>query len=193
MLSVGGSVGGVVWRSVLPVAATCFLVAACSGGRGSWFVPMSPKLRVNVAAGCPSSDAAVADVVNTFSGPPLVAANPVNGLICRYGARPGSGLPDSGLLVRSKVLDHDQATQLDDVIRQLNLAKPSGVFHCPADVGFATIIGFSYPGRSDVGLWYQASGCRTLDNGRLGAFQGANPSFGAFESLIDGLLPPVTI
>jgi len=193
MFSDGGSVGAVAWRSVLPVAAACFLVGACSGGQGSWFMPGTPKLRVNVAAGCPPSDTAVADVVNTFSGPLLVPANPVKGLICRYGARAGSGLPHSGLLVGSKVLDHDQATQLDNVIRQLDLAKPSGVFHCPADVGFAAVIGFSYPGRSDVGLWYQASGCQTLDNGRLGAFQGANPSFGAFQSVIDGLLPPITI
>ena len=178
---------------MLPVAATSFLVAACSGGQGSWFVPMSPKARVSGAAGCPTSDTAVADVVNTFVGTRLVPANPVKGLICQYGARAGSGLPNSGLLVRSKVLDHDQATRLDDVIRRVDLARPSGVFHCPSDVGSVTIIGLSYPGRPDVGLWYEASGCRTLDNGRLGAFQGANPSFGDFQSVIDGLLPSATI
>ena len=189
----GDSVGRVTRRSILALAvASCLtILAACSGSdAGTWFVPKTPKLDVSVSAGCPRYDTAVADVVNTFRGPPLAPPNPASGMICRYSGRLGSGQPRSGLLLRPTVLDHDQATRLDVVIRQLNLTKPSGVFHCPSDVGIATVIGFSYPDRADVGLWYQTSGCQAIDNGRLGAFQGANPSFGAFQSVIDLLSPP---
>ncbi len=84
------------------------------------------------------------------------------------------------------------AGRLANAIRQINLAKPSGRFNCAGDVGEATMIGLSYPRRSDVGLWYQSSGCQTLDNGRIGAFQGANPSFyTGFETTVDQLVPPV--
>jgi len=64
-----------------------------------------------------------------------------------------------------------------------------GTFHCPASVGTVALIGFSYASRPDVALWYSASGCQTLDNGRLGSFQGANPSFGEFEEAMNQLAP----
>lgn len=154
--------------------------------------PQEPKLSVRVETGCPTSDSNVADVVNTFPGPPLVPPDPTAGLICRYGPRLGSGLPDSGRLVRSKLLGPDLAKQLVGAIRRVNLAKPSGELLCPSEEGYVTIIGFSYQGRRDVGLWYQSTGCQTLDNGKLGAFQGSNPSFGDFQSVIEALLPRVT-
>ena len=76
-------------------------------------------------------------------------------------------------------------------VRALSLKKPTEVFHCPADFGTIAVIGVSYPGRSDVGLWYAASGCQSLDNGRIGSFQGGNPSFyNGFENAIDKLSPP---
>jgi hypothetical protein len=93
--------------------------------------------------------------------------------------------------VSSTRLGDAQAQQLADVIRQIDLAAPSGTFFCPADFGAVAIIGFSYPDGVDTGLWYRTSGCQTLDNGRIGAFQGGNPSFyNAFESVIDRLSPP---
>src|SRR5579871_1549828 len=148
-------------------------VAACAGtAPGTWFTPEGPALRVKVAAGCPPTDAGVADVVNTFRGPPLAPAGPVAGIICQYGPRNGSGLPGSTLLLHSRTLNAAEAGQLVTVIRRMDLRRAHGVFHCPADIGLATVIGLSYPGRVDVGLWHKASGCQTLDNGRLGAFQG---------------------
>jgi hypothetical protein len=54
------------------------------------------------------------------------------------------------------------------------------------------VIGFSFPGRPDVGLWYDASGCQTLDNGRIGSFEGGNPSFyDGFLNVVDRLSPPL--
>jgi hypothetical protein len=85
------------------------------------------------------------------------------------------------------------AQALAAAVRRLDLSRPVGVFHCPAAFGTVAVIGLSYPGRPDVGLWYAASGCQTLDNGHLGSFQGGNPSFyNDFQKLIDKLSPPVS-
>lgn len=170
--------------------------STATDGTGTWFKPSSPKLSVSVAAGCPGSDASYADVVNTFPGNPLVPADPSAGLICRYG--PGVGLElngsGRGLLESSTCLDRAQAQQLASVIRQIDLTAASGSFSCPSDEGEVAVIGLSYPDRSDVALWYRTGGCQTLDNGRIGAFEGANPSFyNAFESVVDRLSPPVDI
>jgi hypothetical protein len=157
-----------------------------------WHVSRAPKLRVDVAAGCPASVAAYHDVVNTFPGPPLVPAGPKAGLVCRYG--PSTTKPGPARLERVTRLDQAQANALDSAVRRLSLAPPTGTMNCPADFGVIAIIGLSFPGRTDVGLWYNASGCQTLDNGRIGSFAGGNPSFyNGFLSAIDRLSPPVVI
>lgn len=182
--------------AILVIAAGAGTAAAvmATGGpaAGTWFIPSSPKLEVSVRAGCPASIGGYRDVVNTFRGPPVVPADPTVGLICRYG--PGVGLgPDGGgrgLLMNSTRLEEAQARQLASVIRDINLAAPSGTVACPADFGSVALLGFRYAGRPDVGLWWTTSGCETLDNGRIGAWEVGNPSFyNAFEGAIDGLSP----
>jgi hypothetical protein len=86
-------------------------------------------------------------------------------------------------------LDSQEAGVLATAVRKLSLRPPTGTFSCPASVGKVGLIGLSYASRPDVALWYSASGCQALDNGRLGSFQGANPSFGGFEEEIDKLAP----
>jgi hypothetical protein len=125
--------------------------------------------------------------VNAFPGPPLVPpAAPVSGLVCWYDR---SNVPDPGFLGRQVRLSSQQAGVLATAVRTLSLRPPTGNFSCPVDVGTVALIGFSYASRPDVALWYSASGCQTLDNGRLGSFQGANPSFGGFEEAMDKLAP----
>jgi hypothetical protein len=168
--------------------------AGDANGAGTWFQPSSPKLDVNVAKGCPSSLASFQDVVNTFPGPPLVPAEPRAGLICRYGPIYGVGPTPASqrLLATSKRLDEAQAQALATVIRALTLTVSVGAASCPADFGEVAVIGFEYPGKADVGLWYRTTGCQTLDNGRIGAFEEGNPSFyNGFVNLIDRLSPPV--
>jgi hypothetical protein len=180
---------------VVAGVVTAVVSRAGSGtGAGTWFTPGHPQLQVSVAPGCRASVAGYADVVNTFAGPPLVPARPSAGLICQYGQELGSGLPSSADLVLSTSLDRSQAQQLAAVIRRIDLAASSGTVSCPAEfVGAVTLIGVSYPGRADVGLWFATSGCQTLDNGRIGAWEEGNPSFyQAFETAIDRLSPPAT-
>jgi hypothetical protein len=40
-----------------------------------------------------------------------------------------------------------------------------------------------------VDLWFSDSGCETLDNGRIRAYESGNPSFGAFVMLVSELAP----
>ena len=174
----------------LAVGAVAARPPSASAAAPVWHVSRVPKLRVDMASGCPASVAAYQDVVNTFPGPPLVPANPKMGLICRYG--PSTGTPGPARLERQTRLDQTQAGLLAGAVRQLSLAPPAGISHCPADFGLVAVIGFSFPGRPAVGLWYHASGCQTLDNGRIGSFEGGNPSFySRFLSVVDRLSPPV--
>jgi hypothetical protein len=153
----------------------------------------SPKLSISVAAGCPASIAGYRDVVNNFAGPPLVPAGPNAGVVCRYHATGGIPSSHAGQLADQTRLDSAKAQELAGAIRSLDLRAPTGTTACPADIGTIALIGLLYPAHADVGLWYAASGCQTLDNGRIGAFQGGNPSFyEGFQGTIDRLAPPVT-
>lgn len=153
-----------------------------------WHLSRSPKLSLHVSSGCPASLAHYEDVVITFPGPPLVPqAAPVSGLVCWYN---GSNLPDLGSLVRQVRLSSREAAVLANSVMKLSLRPPRGNSSCAGDVGTVALIGFSYASRADVALWYSASGCQALDNGRLGSFQGANPSFsGDFEGAMTKLAP----
>jgi hypothetical protein len=156
-------------------------MSSTSSSPDIWHVSRAPKLLVSVGAGCSESITQYRDVVNTFPGPPLVPPDPTSGLICFY---------SQDLLTHQTHLDVAQAITLVRAIRALDLSKPSGVFHCPNDTGAVDVIGFSYSRRVDVGLWYAASGCQSVDNGRLGSFQGGNPSFFVgFEGAFNGMLP----
>jgi hypothetical protein len=156
-------------------------------GSSIWHVSRSPKLRVDVATGCPRSLRTDQDVVNTFPGPPLVPPNPTGGLICRY-----HGLPSAGALGRQTRLNAAEAKPLAQVVRKLDLKPPPELVSCPMDSRSFAVVGFSYHGRPDVGLWYWTSGCQSLDNGRIGAAEIANPSFyTGFEDAINKLSPPL--
>jgi hypothetical protein len=152
-----------------------------------WQLSRSPKLSLHVSAGCPGSLARYEDVVDTFLGPPLVPqAAPVSGLVCWYN---GSNISDPGSRGRQVRLSSQEAGVLATAVRKLSLRPPTGTFNCPAAVGTVALIGFSYASRPDVALWYSASGCQALDNGRLGSFGGANPSFDNVEEAMNKLAP----
>jgi hypothetical protein len=170
-----------------PISAAAVPAVVRSANAGVWHVSRSPKLRVKVAAGCPRTVPTDQDVVNTFPGPPLVPASPTAGLVCRY-----YGSPRSGQLGRQTHLDAAQARLLVTVVRKLDLAPPVSGAHCPMDNRAFAVVGLSYHGRADVGLWYSTSGCQTLDNGVIGAAEVGNPGFYVgFEGVIDKLSAPL--
>jgi hypothetical protein len=96
-----------------------------------------------------------------------------------------------GQLARQARLNGHRADALVAAVRKLDLKAPAGTaFQCPTDLGLVAIIGMSYPGRPDVGLWYAASGCQSVDNGRIGSFGDGNATFDEFAHAIDELSPP---
>jgi hypothetical protein len=166
--------GGVVPS---PSAATRSVVAQAAAHR----------VAVTVAGGCPETLGHAGDVANDPAELRhhllLVGPHPSAGLVCEYRDRQHGGQA-STQLTRSVPLDAGRAARLTSVIARVALARPRGAFHCPAAMfGTDTVIAFTYPGRRTVDLWYYTSGCRTLDNGYVRAYQAGNRSFyAAFES-----------
>ena len=168
-------------------------VGTASGAETS-FVAGHPQLRVTVSGGCPASVATYRDVANP-AGPfrRLVWVGPRAGLVCRYGPRPLAP-PVNGestsALYRATSLSRGDARRLAGVIARLSLKAPPGLMSCPADFGSVTIIAFSYRHRPDVDLWYDDSGCESLDNGHVRSSEPNNRLFYAgFEPLIGALSP----
>jgi hypothetical protein len=76
-------------------------------------------------------------------------------------------------------LDAKQAATLATVVNQISLAPAKGTFNCGAAImSRISVLAFSYtePDRT-VDLWFSPTGCGTLDNGDVLAFEGANASF----------------
>jgi hypothetical protein len=114
-------------------------------------------------------------------------------LICRYGPRPLSNGPVeiAPTLYRTTVVHHSSAVHLAQVISRIRDISPPQYPHCPAAFGSVTIIVLRYGSGADADLWYSDTGCETLDNGTIGAWETGNPSFfDGFIPVIDRLSPP---
>lgn len=82
-------------------------------------------------------------------------------------------------LTSSVPLNAKQAAALATAINHISLAPAKGTFSCgAAAMSRTSVLAFSYaePSRT-VDLWYDPTGCGTLDNGDVLAFEGANASF----------------
>ena len=127
----------------------------------------------------------------------LVPLHPIAGLICRYGPLPESpaGQPTGpaavpGALYRQTRLGQSDSDPLASTIDRVSLSPPAGPSGCPADFGSASIIAFSYSNQADADLWWFTSGCQSLDNGQIGAFEVGNPAFySVFEPAAEALSP----
>jgi hypothetical protein len=173
----------------------CLGVCALASCASSPWKPAThgPRIRVLVSLGCPSTLDGNQGVSNSGAdlADSLLPANPLSGLICRYGPVYGPGPAASKeQIYRHAVLGPFAAGTLESAIDAISTAPPQGTSHCSADSGSHTILAFAYASRPDVDLWYADSGCRMLDNGLIGAFEGGNPSFyGAFEPRLEELCP----
>lgn len=117
-------------------------------------------------------------------------AMPSRGLVCEYTAAATAQPPVEPRLARSIAIGVAGATRLASVINRISTQPPQGEFACPnGQFGAVAVLAFDYADRT-VDLWYKWSGCQTLDNGYVVAFQGANPSFySGFQSVFDDLAP----
>lgn len=106
----------------------------------------------------------------------------ISARVCRYGERDGSGP-----LVRlsAKVLSGGTALEFQGAIGSLKTAKPIGVYACPAAFRSVTLLAFGYAARPTVDLWYNDTGCQTLDNGYVKAWSVVNfVAFAHFAELV---------
>lgn len=174
----------------------CALICAqCGPSSGPWQITLrQPQISVTVTQGCPASVRGFRDVHNdSVSSQMLMPQTPQGALICRYGPRPFlTGPSEVGPgLYRTTVLGRSSAIHLANVISAINDVLPPTNPHCPAAFGSVTIIAFHYSSKPDVDLWYSDTGCQTLDNGTIGAWETGNASFfNGFIPVIDQLSPP---
>ncbi|MFE4949727.1 hypothetical protein ACFQ9V_06415 [Leifsonia sp. NPDC056665] len=82
-------------------------------------------------------------------------------------------------------LDASKARRIAATLQRLSVAQPTGTVNCPDDTGAFAILAFSYPHHSDVSLWWNTTGCQSIDNGRIGASQIASRSFSDFQNTFD--------
>jgi hypothetical protein len=181
-------------KTTLALLAGCALSVAASGCAGTWLVGgVSSPIRLLVSHPCPLTLGATDGVSNPGIGNELVAPNPTSGLICRY-APPSPYNEDfdldPGSLYDQVWLTPSQAVHLAAVIGTISTAAPMGTTACPDDVDSTSVIVFAYAHAPDIDLWFHDTGCRTLDNGKVKAFEPGNPSFyGPFESLFQEFAP----
>jgi hypothetical protein len=129
------------------------------------------------------------DVNNSGTGlrEQLLPPGALFGRICRYGERGGSG---PFVLLRAKALSGRAVLDFQRVIDLLKTGKSTGIYACPAALRSVTLLAFGYAHRPAVDLWYNDTGCRTLDNGYVKASDVVNVvDFTRFANLVSNLAP----
>jgi hypothetical protein len=141
-------------------------------GQAMWIDPRplrddktGPRLRVDVASGCPQNDHWIAGVTNTgadLDQALLPMAVPTSGLICEYGR--------IFQFVGLKHLDAASAGRVADTVAAIALHHSDGMASsCPMGDASMAVIALTYPGRPDVDLLLNPEGCRWISNGHIEA------------------------
>lgn len=146
-------------------------------------------VRVPARGPCPPSVQGYSDVANNGQDlrSRLLPAGALFGLICRYGQGPGA---TAFTLIRSALVNGRTALIFEQVISKISTKKSAGVAACPAQFATVTVLAFGFSRRADIDLWYNDSGCQTLDNGFLEASEISNPAFfNQFIPLVTELSP----
>ncbi|MEY2443352.1 MAG: hypothetical protein QOJ46_2778 [bacterium] len=127
------------------------------------------RLRVEVAAGCPTSDSGDVGVIGEAAGlgaTLLPEGAPAAGLVCVFSGLNGT----ARTLMRSVPLGASAAAALASAVTSSALAHLDDVVtSCPMDDGSVTVFAFSYAKGPDVDIWYARTGCQRVANGRIAA------------------------
>jgi len=149
-------------------------------GMDIWYDPTptpdtktGPRLHVTVTGGCPGSFGDAVDVSNTSTGLDdalLPLGHPTAALICQF---PDTNPPPLGRPASSRLLTGAAAIALANQARGLRTgSQAAGEFSCPMDDNRVSVIAFAFAS-GDVDLWWHESGCGSVDNGHIVAFQGS--------------------
>jgi hypothetical protein len=187
------------WRApvvvVLTAVAVLLAIVVAQMIRNYPYSAGSPAVRVTVAGGCPQSLGQAVDVNNP--GPTwwhelwhrdrLALAGATRGLVCVYGQDVNDAAPT---LRWHAVMSADQARAVSSAAHGVSTKRSRGTFHCPAQLfGTVAIVVLGYPSQPDNDIWWDYTGCQTVDNGHVQVSQGANASFGDFQSAVSALVP----
>ncbi len=172
-----------------------FTTAVCLDAQVVWLDPRpwpdnvaGPRAHVAVAAGCPATDAKLVGVSNPGADlrtrllPP---GQPTAALVCSYNGYNGPSpespqspelaqSPESPQLPLAMKLAHQArlgaaaAGRLAAAVSGLPLSHvDGGLTSCPAGLGTAAIMAFSYRIGLDVDIWVSATGCPFFANGYI--------------------------
>jgi hypothetical protein len=135
------------------------------------------RIHVAVADGCPAGVVGVAGVDNPgadLTANLLPVGPPTAALVCRYYGSMGTA--GRGPVSQFRRLAHQarlSATGAGELARVVAAAPvsrtevPANGTLCPMDDGAVALLAFWYPGRPDVDVWAQLSGCTLVSNGYI--------------------------
>lgn len=173
-------------RAALGVGAI-LLASVLSGcaAPGTWFQPSKPTISISSSKTCPRALGPARDVPDHSGGSKGLlptSGEPSTVLVCTYENRTLTG--------QSK-LGPDEARALASAINNVDLAAPqNGRHNCPAASDSVTLFAFRFGRRDDIDMWWNDSGCQTIDNGRLGASGVTNEFQSVYARLVASATTP---
>lgn len=157
--------------------------------QANWVIsPRRPLIRIPPEGPCPKSIRDFNDVANTEDSlrSHLLPPGALFGIICRYITVP-KRTPYK--LYRRSLINGRTAAAFEDAINNIQTERPEEIVSCPAKFIEATVLAFGYLDGHFVDLWYEDSGCQTLDNGYLEASETTDPPFQNFIQLVNQIAP----
>ena len=147
-----------------------------------------PLVHIPAKGPCPTSVRGDNDVANAKDdlSSHLLPQGALFGIICRYTSSPARS---PFQLVRSALVNGRTAQAFENTVAKIRTTRPAWVAHCPAAIARVTVLAFGYAHGRVVDLWYEDSGCQTLDNGYLEASELSNPPFQQFIGLVAEIAP----
>jgi hypothetical protein len=170
------------------VAAMGVLVLSLAGcSQATSFTAPTPAATFSPNS-CPAALGKTRDVTAPLNhGTQLAETRPApsTALICQYGSAFNQGPGPRHTLVQQTQLAAPAAKKLSDAAAAISVENSTNTAGCPNDTGNVTVIAFGYHNAPTVDLWWNTTGCQTIDNGAVQARQVANDSFGKFQATFD--------
>ena len=175
------------WQSAQLGVGAAYLTpsttAICLEAQVAWLDPRpwpdnvsGPRVHVAVAAVCPATDAKLVGVSNPGADLKtrlLPPGQPTAALVCSYNGYNGPSLQLPQLSLAMKLahqarLGSAAAGRLASAVNALPLSHvDGGLTSCPAGLGTAAILAFSYRTGPDVDIWVAETGCPYFANGYI--------------------------
>jgi hypothetical protein len=153
-------------------------------------------VHVTMSGACPRSIEGIDGVGNpdaTLLDELMVPANPTGVKICRYGPDSSGNRAGKAALKGYVMAGRVDALRLTQDLNNISDPGISGeLLTCPIDLGNAVdLLVFAFDARSDVDVWFDRSGCVTVDNGYTLRVYRTRPTIDQFDRFsrdLDGVV-----